>query len=70
MKVSIVIRTYNEERHLPDVLEKIASQRADSLPKEVIIVDSGSKTAPGTLPKASGVGLCALARTTSPLGGL
>lgn len=43
MHVSIVIRTYNEERHLPDVLEKIASQRADSLSKEVIIVDSGSE---------------------------
>ena len=43
MKVSIVIRTYNEERHLPSVLEKIASQRADSLSKEVIIVDSGSE---------------------------
>lgn len=42
MKVSIVIRTYNEARHLPSVLEKIASQRADSLSKEVIIVDSGS----------------------------
>lgn len=43
MKVSIVIRTYNEERHLPSVLEKIASQRTDSLSKEVIIVDSGSE---------------------------
>lgn len=43
MKVSIVIRTYNEERHLPSVLEKIASQRTESLSKEVIIVDSGSE---------------------------
>lgn len=43
MKVSIVIRTYNEARHLPGVLEKIASQRVDSLAKEVIIVDSGSE---------------------------
>ncbi len=43
MKVSIVIRTYNEERHLPQVLEKIAAQQAGSLSKEVIIVDSGSE---------------------------
>ena len=43
MKVSVVIRTYNEERHLPKVLEQIALQRADSVSKEVIVVDSGSE---------------------------
>jgi rhamnosyltransferase len=42
VKVSIVIRTYNEERHLPSVLKGISTQQKDSLSKEVIIVDSGS----------------------------
>jgi len=43
MKVSIIIRTYNEERHLAGVLGKIKEQQANSLSKEVIIVDSGSE---------------------------
>lgn len=43
MEVSLVIRTYNEERHLPSVLEKIALQQTNSLSKEIIIVDSGSE---------------------------
>jgi glycosyltransferase involved in cell wall biosynthesis len=43
MKVSIVIRTYNEERYLGSVLEKIQSQQMGDLSKEVIIVDSGSQ---------------------------
>ena len=42
MKVSIIIRTYNEERHLASVLDKINAQQAGSLSSEVIIVDSGS----------------------------
>jgi rhamnosyltransferase len=41
MKASIVIRTYNEERHLPAVLRAIAAQTAP-FPYETVIVDSGS----------------------------
>lgn len=43
MKVSIVIRTYNEERHLPGLLKQIAAQHADGISKEVVVVDSGSE---------------------------
>lgn len=43
MKVSIVIRTYNEERHLPAVLANVADQKTDSFEIEVIVVDSGSE---------------------------
>lgn len=43
MKVSIVIRTYNEERHLPELLKQIAAQHADGISKEVVVVDSGSE---------------------------
>ena len=39
-RASIVIRTYNEGRHLPGVLNRLAKQRFRDF--EVIIVDSGS----------------------------
>lgn len=39
-RASVVIRTYNEGRHLPGVLNRLAKQRCRSF--EVIIVDSGS----------------------------
>ncbi len=42
MKASIVIRTYNEQRHLPDLLRGISHQHLEHLEKEVIVVDSGS----------------------------
>lgn len=42
-KVSIIIRTYNEERHLPALLKQIAAQRPEAISKEVIVVDSGSE---------------------------
>jgi glycosyltransferase involved in cell wall biosynthesis len=41
MKASIVIRTYNEQLHLPGVLEAIGSQ-VTSFPHETVVVDSGS----------------------------
>lgn len=41
MTASIVIRTYNEEQHLAQVLEAVASQDVD-FDLEAIIVDSGS----------------------------
>lgn len=41
MKASIVIRTYNEERHLPSVLEAIDGQSTPES-RETVIVDSGS----------------------------
>ena len=43
MKISIIIRTYNEEAYLGDVLEKIKSQEINDFSKEVIIVDSESE---------------------------
>lgn len=42
VKVSIIIRTYNEERHLPDLLQGIYDQKCNGIEHEVIIVDSGS----------------------------
>ncbi len=41
MDASIIIRTYNEARHLSQLLQKIAEQQID-ISYEIIIVDSGS----------------------------
>ncbi len=42
LKASVIIRTYNEARHLPDLLKGIRSQIAPGFDIEVIVVDSGS----------------------------
>lgn len=42
MKASIIIRTYNEARHLPELLMGIHSQVASGIEREIIVVDSGS----------------------------
>ena len=42
MKVSIVIRTYNEQRHLDALLKGIEQQDRDGFEIETVIVDSGS----------------------------
>ncbi|MBK1724671.1 MBL fold metallo-hydrolase [Thiocystis violacea] len=41
-RVSIIIRTLNEARHLDDLLNRIAEQHIQGLGVEIIIVDSGS----------------------------
>lgn len=45
MKVSVVIRTYNEERHLRALLQGIAEQERDGIDVETVLVDSGSTDA-------------------------
>ena len=40
--VSIVIRTLNEARYLPELLEAIKNQVRESFDIEVVVVDSGS----------------------------
>lgn len=42
MKVSVVIRTYNEQRYLAELLEGIRAQELDGRELEVVLVDSGS----------------------------
>ena len=41
MKASVVIRTYNEQRYLPELLAAIRDQRTD-FEHETVLVDSGS----------------------------
>ncbi len=42
MHASIIIRTYNEAKHLPSLLQSISEQRCD-FEYEIIVVDSGSE---------------------------
>ncbi len=42
MNVSIIIRTYNEEKHLRDLLQSIQNQDCNGIDYEVVIIDSGS----------------------------
>ena len=42
MIISIIIRTYNEERYLNDLLNAISNQNVNDHKVEIIIVDSGS----------------------------
>ena len=42
MKVSIIIRTYNEQRYLGDLLAAIKNQILETYAHETVIVDSGS----------------------------
>lgn len=55
MKASIVIRTYNESKHLPALLQAISEQDLEEgKPFETIVVDSGSTD--GTLDIANSFG--------------
>jgi glycosyltransferase involved in cell wall biosynthesis len=40
--VSVIIRTLNEEKYLPELLETIKKQSSDDFEIEIVIVDSGS----------------------------
>jgi glycosyltransferase involved in cell wall biosynthesis len=42
MKVSVIIRTYNEERHLRALLQGIVDQDRNGIEVETVLVDSGS----------------------------
>jgi glycosyltransferase involved in cell wall biosynthesis len=44
-KASIIIRTYNEDKHLNELLKAIAAQKTDNLDIETVLVDSGSTDA-------------------------
>lgn len=45
MLASVVIRTYNEERYLNELLSAIAKQKNEVVDREVVIIDSGSTDA-------------------------
>ena len=45
MLASIVIRTYNEEKYLDQLLSLLFSQTCETIDMEVVVVDSGSTDA-------------------------
>lgn len=55
MKLSIVIRTYNEATHIGSLLKGIADQQVDQNALEVIVVDSGSTDGTLQIAESSGV---------------
>lgn len=52
--VSVVIRTLNEQKYLPELLDSVKRQRLDSSELEIVLVDSGSTD--GTLEIAKNAG--------------
>ncbi len=54
MKVSVIIRTLNEQRYLPRLLEGIRSQVAKDFEMEIVIVDSGSTDATKKIAESTG----------------
>jgi len=68
MEISIIVRTYNEARYLPDVLEGIRSQADQGVSREVIVVDSGSTDGTKDIAKTSTAESSALQRRLSPWG--
>lgn len=54
MLATIVIRTYNEQRYLPELLTAIAGQQGEPLRAETIVVDSGSTDATVAIAQAGG----------------
>lgn len=61
MTVSIVIRTYNEERHLGDVLSAIGSQQCEKK-WEVVLVDSGSTDSTTDIARSHGCRIVTIAK--------
>jgi rhamnosyltransferase len=62
MLASIVIRTLNEARHLPELLASIAAQRLSGLAAETIIVDSGSTDGTLAIAERAGCGITHIQR--------
>jgi glycosyltransferase involved in cell wall biosynthesis len=61
MKASLVVRTLNEARYLPALLDAVAKQRLHGLTVETVVIDSGSTD--GTLEIVQGAG-CTLTHIT------
>ena len=62
MLASIIIRTYNEERYLPRVLEAIRQQELKDLSSETIVVDSGSTDSTRSIAEAQACNIVHISR--------
>ena len=68
MRASIIIRTYNEERHLDELLTAIAGQTVPASEREVLVVDSGSTDLTHEIVRKHGATLLSIARDTFSFG--
>lgn len=68
MRASIIIRTYNEERHLDELLTAIAGQTVPASEREVLVVDSGSTDRTHDIVRKHGATLLTIARDTFSFG--
>jgi len=68
MDVSIVIRTYNESRHLPALLAGIDEQSLDGRRIEVVVVDSGSTDATVPIARERGCHIVEIAKSEFTFG--
>ena len=67
INVSYIIRTYNEARHLPELLSLIENQISD-FSYEIIVVDSGSDDATVSIAQAAGANIEAIAKSDFTFG--
>jgi rhamnosyltransferase len=68
VKFSIIIRTYNEARYLPELLESIARQAIEPHEIETILVDSGSTDATLEIAQAAGCRIVHIAKSDFSFG--
>lgn len=68
MTASIIIRTYNESKHLGDLLDGIRGQYQNGFDHEVIIVDSGSTDATLDIAHDRGCGIVEIPRNEFSFG--
>ena len=63
-KISIVIRAYNEEKHLPKLFDRLKRQKISDF--EVILVDSGSQDETVSIARKNGAKIVRFRNTISP----
>lgn len=68
MLASLVIRTYNESRYLPQLLDAVRRQTVPADQREVIIVDSGSQDATPQIARDAGCRIVNIAQSEFSFG--
>ncbi|WP_081969354.1 glycosyltransferase family 2 protein [Paracoccus sanguinis] len=68
MRVSIVIRTLNEARHLGDLLRMVARQRTQGFEIETVLIDSGSTDGTVEIALAHGAKVTSIAKSEFSFG--
>jgi len=67
-RVSIVVRTFNESRHLSSLLDGVRNQNFDQSAIEVVVVDSGSTDGTLAIAKSHGVRVLGIKRSDFTFG--